>query len=229
MAKPTPSTDPARFEQAIASHRKRVPMRKDEWRDLDAGEREKAFTVADVARVSVIADAWKAMDSAIENGTTFEDFKASVGEKLESEWGKPNAPRLSTIFRTNIMNAYAAGRSQVYTAPAVKRARPYLRFDAIKDDAIDEECDAADGTILPQDDPFWASCTPPLHFNCRCVLTPLSQEDANEEGGVDDEAPDVEAAEGFGRAPSEKGTDWEPTIGDFPAPLGEVLNDKLSR
>jgi SPP1 gp7 family putative phage head morphogenesis protein len=228
MAK-APSADPARFEQAIAAHRARVPMKKSEWRGLNADERERAFTVANVARVSVIADVWRALDSAIAEGKPFDDFKAEVSAKLADEWGAPNAPRVETIFRTNIMESYGAGRASIYTAPAVKRARPYLRFDAIKDDRVDDDCEEADGTVLPQDDPFWENATPPLHFNCRCVLTPLSKEDTDDEGGVDEEAPDVEADEGFGRAPSEKGRDWEPEIKDFPAPLADVLSDKLGR
>lgn len=44
--------------------------------------------------------------------------------------------------------------------------------------------------------------------NCRCVLVPLSAEEAGEEG-IDEEAPDVEADEDFGEAPTKDGQDWD--------------------
>lgn len=226
------SADPKKFDQAVRAHRQRVPMTKADWRRLSDEAKEKAFTVAEVTKVSVIADVWKALDAAIEKGTTLDDFKAEVGQKLEDSWGKPNAPRVETIFRTNLMNAYSAGRAEIYTAPAVKESRPYLRFDAIEDSALDEcdqGCPEANGTTLPQDDPYWETHTPPLHFNCRCVVTPLSKDDVDDSGGLSDKAPDADAADGFGRPPSEGGQDWGATIGDMPPDLAEIVRDRLDK
>ena len=64
--------------------------------------------------------------------------------------------------------------------------------------------------------------------NCRSILVPLSEEEAEEEG-VDTKGPDVEADEGFGRQPSgdEPGSGWEPDAKDYPEPIAEVLEAKL--
>jgi SPP1 gp7 family putative phage head morphogenesis protein len=131
---------------------------------------------------------------------------------------------VSTIFRTNLENAYSAGRHAIYTAPAVKEARPYLRFDAIGDERTCEECSALDGVIRPTDE--WTNLTPPLHFNDRCILTPLSPEEAEDEG-VSDGLPPVEADEGFGGAPSEEGTDWKPDLSDYSMEIADVLRERL--
>lgn len=218
--------DPAKFDAAMRAFRKRVPMTKGEWLDLDRAQREYAFTVAGVSQANMVAQVWDAVDSAIEHGEDLEDFKGRVGELLESEWGRPNAPRVETIFRTNINTAYNAGRHAVFTAPAVKEARPYFRFDTIDDDRRDDECEALDGTILPQDDPFWDANIPPLHFNCRCSFVALTAEEAGEEG-VAPEAPDDQAEEGFGDRPSDVGDDWAPDVRDYPAAVGDVLGDVL--
>jgi SPP1 gp7 family putative phage head morphogenesis protein len=218
--------DPKRFEEAIDAFRKRVPIRKDEWETLTRQEREYAFTVAEVAQADLVTDVYEAIDKAISAGTTLEEFKRDVGAKLEDAWGEPRAARVETIFRTNVLGAYNEGRHAILTAPAVKEARPYWRFDAVEDSRTSDICDELDGTILPADDPFWDSHTPPLHFQCRSVLTPLSEEEATDEG-ENDEAPDAEPDEGFGAAPSREGEDWEPDLSEYPEEIADELGDRL--
>lgn len=216
------SSDPAKFREAMAAFGKRVPMPKAEFEALDQQAREYAFTVAGAAQADLVAEVYEAVGRAIENGTTLDDFKAEVGGKLSEAWGGERPARLETIFRTNVQTAYSEGRHAVFSAPAVKEARPYLRFDTIDDDRRDEDCADCDGVVLPQDDPWWAAHTPPLHFNCRCSFVALSPEEAGEEG-IDKRGPGVEADEGFGGRPSEEGSDWVPDLRDYPAAVGDVL------
>lgn len=135
-----PPADPDRFEEAIAAFRKRVPMTRKEWDDLNEAQREHAFMVSEVATADVVTDVCDAIDKAITEGSTLEDFKENVGDLLESSWGGPRPGRLDTIFRTNVQTAYNAGRHAIFSAPAVKKARPYLRFDGVEDD---RQCFAA--------------------------------------------------------------------------------------
>lgn len=214
--------DPGKFREAIAAFDKRVPMPKAEYDTLDQQAREYAFTVAGAAQADLVAEVYEAIGRAIENGTTVEDFKAEVGGKLAESWGGERPDRLETIFRTNVQSAYSEGRYAVFSAPAVKEARPYLRFETIDDDRRDEDCADCDGTVLPQDDAWWSAHMPPLHPNCRCSFTALSPEEAGEEG-IDTEGPGVEVGEGFGGRPSAEGSDWTPDVGNYPAAVGDVL------
>jgi len=223
-----PAADPGKFDEAIAAWRRRVPMVRSEWDTLADDEKEFAFTVSAVAELGVIAEIWRALDSAIENGDDFDDFKRDVGERLADAWGNERPGALETVFRTNVLGAYSAGRYAIYSAPAAKEARPYLRFDAIHDDRTDDDCEACDDTVLPQDDPWWARNTPPLHFQCRCQVTPLSKDEVDDLDGPDDEGPAVAAADGFGGLPSEEGDDWNPGE-NFPPPLLNILNEKIAR
>jgi uncharacterized protein with gpF-like domain len=113
------------------------------------------------------------------------------------------------------------------TAPTVKKTRPFWRFDAIEDDRTSEICSGINGTILPVDDSFWSDHVPPLHFNCRSQLVPLDLEDVDDEGGADDEAPEIDADEGFGAAPTKEGEDWKPDPDDYPGPIGDELRSRL--
>jgi SPP1 gp7 family putative phage head morphogenesis protein len=232
LVKPHPSvpasSDPAKFAEAVDAFRKRVPLTEGTYDELDAAEREFAFTVAGVAQADLVTDVWEALDRAIADGETLDDFKARVGDMLEEQWGGAAPARVETIFRTNVNAAYNEGRYAVFSAPAVKEARPFFRFDAIDDDRTDEDCAEANGTVLPQDDGFWDAHVPPLHPNCRCTLVALSDEEAADEGVTPDE-PDSEAAEGFGGRPSTEGADWEPDTADYPDAIGAVLDDVLGR
>jgi SPP1 gp7 family putative phage head morphogenesis protein len=217
--------DPAEFEEAVRAFRRRVPMPDWKWDALTQAEREFAFKVAGAAQADLATEAWEAMDRAIAEGTTLDAFKKQVGAQLEAAWGRKDPARLETIFRTNALGAYNAGRHEILSHPEVRKARPYLRFDGIDDDRQTEICAALDGTIRPADDPFWHTHSPPLHFQCRSVLVPLSEEEAEEEG-IDTKGPDVDADDGFGKPPT-VGGDWEPDPKDYPGPIGAQLEEKL--
>jgi SPP1 gp7 family putative phage head morphogenesis protein len=215
-----------RFEAAIEAINKRAPVDRETWDALSRLERENAFTVSRVAQADVLQQVLDAVQSAVEHGTDLEQFKDDVYGQLLESWGGEMPGRLETIFRTNLITAYNEGRHAIISAPTVKRARPYWRFDATMDDRVTDECEELNGTILPADDPFWSSHTPPLHFNCRSILVPLTAEEAGEEG-IDDEAPDVEEDEDFGAAPSKDGEDWRPDLDRFDPEIREELESRL--
>ncbi len=220
-------SDPAKYEEAIAAWRRGDPMPKAQWEKLEDEEREYAFTIAGVAQASIISDAWESIDRAIENGRPFADVKAEMTESLERSWGGEKPGRIETIFRTNVNGAYNAGRHAIFTAPAVKEARPYWRFDLIDDADLCEICQDCKGVILAADDPWWEEHLPPLHFRCRCSFAALSKEEAEDEG-IDADGPDVDVDEGFGAPPAEQGDDWADP-GDYPREIGDVLAGVLDR
>jgi SPP1 gp7 family putative phage head morphogenesis protein len=222
---PAISDDPADFDEAVRAFRKRVPMPDWQWDALTQAEREFAFKVSGVAQADLVTEAWEAIDRALTEGTTLEAFKLEVGGQLEAAWGRADPARLETIFRTNTQSAYNGGRHEILSHPEVKKARPFWRFDGAADARQCDDCDPLDGVILPADDPFWHTHQPPLHHQCRCVITPLSDEEADDEG-VTEDVPNVEVDEGFGRPPS-AGGDWEPDTTTYPEPIRAVIDDRL--
>ena len=200
MAKPLLSSGLSSTDAAIAWFRKRIPIPDAELAELDENAARSAFWVAGVSQLRMVNDIFDALDVALDVGSTLEDFKASVSDKLTRAWGSEQPHRVETIFRTNIQRAYMAGRLREMQDPAVKRLRPLLRYDAIMDEAVCPICDGCDETVLPQDDDFWADHTPPLHHQCRCTLVSLAEDDVEPgEVGLDGDEPD--AHEGFGSPP----------------------------
>lgn len=221
------TADPSKFNEAIRAFRRKLPMSDKAWRALSEAEREYAFMVSHVAQADVIADVWEAIDRAVRDGTTLQEFRVEVAEKLASSWGGEKPGRVETIFRTNVQKAYSEGRYQTYSAPAVRKSHPYLRYDAVLDERTAADCESLDGTILRQDDPFWDRNTPPRHFNCRCTVTAITEDDADEEG-IDDDPPDVDTADGFGIPPGDSGADWSPEPADYPDEIAAILNVRLA-
>lgn len=219
--------DPVNFEEAIAALRRRVPMTDEQFAALEEAEREYAFTVAGVAELDVVADVYEAIERAVEDGTTFEDFEVDVGGQLSGAWGGEDPARLETVFRNNVQTAYNAGRYESATAPAVADERPYWRYDSIVDADTTEICLACNGVVLPADHPWWRTHYPPCHHRCRAMVTTLTQRQA-ERDGITDSPPDIRAMTGFGKAPTDGGRDWAPEPDDYPAPLAAELEDKVA-
>jgi SPP1 gp7 family putative phage head morphogenesis protein len=213
------SADPVNPDDAIAWFRDRLRMTKSEFDALTSRARAQAFTVSGVAKVDVVHDVWKALDDAIANGTDLRAFKEAIGDTLTSAWKGSNIDpsfRLETIFRTNVQNAYSAGRLVAAEDPEVREARPYFLFDAVGDSRTSPACRLLNGVLLRADDPFWAAHTPPMHHRCRSQLITLSEDDALELGGMTAK-PKVVTADGFGSPPHM--STWKPTLTDYPKAL----------
>lgn len=201
MTTPPSPTHPA---AALTWLRDRLAMTPEAFAALEAVAKKRAFTVAGATHLDLIASVQTAIESALEQGTTFEDFKASVGDKLKDEWqGSVAAPaaRLETIYRTNVQSAYQAGRFAEATQPDTLMLRPFWQFDAVADGRTTPECKRANGVVLAASDPWWSRNLPPLHFNCRSTFHPLRRREA-ERLGVTVATPPDGAAEGFGGTPT---------------------------
>lgn len=85
-------------------------------------------------------------------------------------------------------NASAASAAKWQDIEDQKDALPNLRYSAIIDENTSDICLPLNGIVAPIDDPIWATCTPPNHWNCRCVLL---QEDGDATLTPDDRKDDA--------------------------------------
>lgn len=227
------------FKEAIDWHRQRDPLTNEEWRKRQDWYRRRSFTVANVAQLDLVSDVHRAIGKAIEDGTTLEDFKKDVGEKLKTAWaGTVKDPpwRLEVIFRQGTLSAYGAGRYYQASDPAVLKRRPYWGLLVVLDGRTTEKiCKPLAGTILPASDPWWRVHIPPLHMFCRTVLATYTEEQAKKKGITAKPSLDP-AQEGFGLAPDAiesdgpTGSKWFASkIEKAPRKLGEVAESKQSR
>jgi len=82
--------------------------------------------------------------------------------------------RLENISRTEFSKAYNTGRNAVMFDPDVDVITG-VQFSAIMDHRTTEICQAWDGIVFDKDDAASiASKTPPLHYQCRSMLVPVT-------------------------------------------------------
>ena len=163
------------------------------WQDVFAAEHEAALTVAKMADLDLLADVGEALNQALVEGQTLAQFREALVPKLMKAgwWGEQlqedpltgrthvvqlgSARRVETIFRTNMMTAYAAGEWAQIEETA--ESAPYLMYDAVDDNRTREQHRAWDGVTLRWDDPWWRTHRPPNGWQCRCSVIQLGPRD----------------------------------------------------
>lgn len=104
--------------------------------------------------------------TALRAGTGIKAFIENVQAMLvRNGLGAANPFRLETIFRTNLNQAYTAGRLAQIEHPDVAPVFQWLQYNAIMDSRVRPEHAAMNGKVFRRDDPIWKTWTPPNGFN----------------------------------------------------------------
>lgn len=178
-------------EQAIRFFQAKGLKTSFDWRDMLHEEHTRAFTVAKMMDMDMLADVRSAVERAIANGTTLHKFREDLEPMLKAKgwWGAQeirdpvtgkittaqlgSPRRLKTIFDTNMGTAYSAGKWK--QIEATSKTFPYLMYDAVNDGRTRPQHRAWDNLVLRFDDPWWKTHYPPNGWNCRCSVIQLSQ------------------------------------------------------
>lgn len=182
-----------------------------DWRDMWNADHARAFTVAKVSQLDVLADIRTAVDDALRNGTSFAEFQKQLRPELQKKgwWGEKeladpetgevkkvqlgSARRLRIIYDTNLRTAHAAGKWE--RIQDRKKALPYLRYIPRTDgDNRRKEHQALRDTVLPVDDPFWDTFYPPNGWGCACSVQQVNDRMLKSLGlSVNSKAPKIPA------------------------------------
>jgi len=182
------------FTEAIAYFRKKLNIPTETWQDIWQEEHDIAFVVAGATKADLLDDLRQAVEKAIAEGTTRDEFRKDFDQIVEKHgWsykGDRNW-RTDVIYGTNLRVAYAAGRYEQMTEPSVVQARPYwmwMHGDSPHPRPLHK---ALDGKVFPANSEFWNTMYPPSGWGCRCQAVSLSQRDVDRRGGVVEHPPKV--------------------------------------
>lgn len=144
--------------------------------------KEKAFWASGVMEETLLKDAKAVLMQALHNG----EATAETMHKIQDVWlpylgdetiiedeQQLTAPRLETIVRTNVTDAYNNGRLVEMRDPDLEGFISGVEYSAIIDTRTTELCRHLDGKVFRPDDPDLDKFTPPNHFNCRSILVPV--------------------------------------------------------
>lgn len=185
-------------EEALRFFREKGLAASFDWRDVFQEEHAHAFTVAKGMTRDVLETIRAAVDAAIKEGLTIDQFRERLQPLLEQQgwWGKRvmadpltgelqtvqlgSPRRLRTIFDVNLRSAYAAGRWQ--RVEQTKSAFPYLRYVQIKRPTERPEHALWHGTVLPVDHPWIDQHYPPCGWGCECRMMQVSERQLKRHG-----------------------------------------------
>lgn len=144
---------------------------------------EKAVHISGVLKDRLLGQAKEILLTAVKNGepmaTTIQKlndlFDPYVGDATVLVDGEAIAAyRLETIVRTNATEAFNQGRLVAARDPEIVRFMTGMEFSAVLDGRTTEVCANLDGKIFRMGDSDLSRLAPPLHFNCRSILVPVT-------------------------------------------------------
>jgi len=179
------------FKEAVAAFRLRlgnlVPTAR--WDDLWQEQHDRAFMVAGATKADLLADLAAAVEKAIAQGTSLEEFRRDFRKIVEERgwhgWTGEGtkageAWRTRVIYRTNMRVSYAAGRMAQLVEGGFT-LWVYRHGGSVEPRIIHL---GWDGLVLPPEHPFWATHAPPNGWGCSCyVVGADSFEGAQDLGG----------------------------------------------
>lgn len=168
------------FKEAINFFRNKVSIPAEVWNDLWLDMHSQGFMIAGAIKGDLISDIRDAVDQAISSGLTLAEFRQQWDAIVERHGWSYNGGRnwrTRIVYETNTRQAYNAGRWQQVTDPDVLKTRPYLAYrhgDSIRPRPLHL---AWNGTVLPADDPWWATHSPQNGWGCKCKIFSAGERD----------------------------------------------------
>lgn len=162
------------FVEAIESLRDRVGLDPETFIQLEADARSRAFRVAGVWDMDLLAVLHTNLVRTITNGETVRDFRLRVLPQMADRagWTGENPWHSNVVFYQNFAMAHAAGRFRQYDDLEIS----YWRFTAHGDTC--EICEPFVGKVYRTTDTRYV---PPLHFFCDCIDEVVFQEELRDD------------------------------------------------
>ncbi len=164
-----------------------------DYRDVWKEEHARAFTVAKAMNKDLLHDLRQAVDKALANGETLDDFQKGIDGTLQGygwtgfslsadgtliELGTPR--RLKTIYDTNMRTARATGQWE--RIQRSKKTQPFLIYQLGPSREHRPEHTDWNGLVLKADDAWWDSHYPPNGWGCKCHVRQMSKAEAETAG-----------------------------------------------
>jgi hypothetical protein len=172
------------FSEQIAFFKRKLNVKTDAWTDVYGAAHDHEFMVAGANRDDLLADLRKAVERAIADGGTLQDFRkdfASIVARYGWSYKGGFEWRTRVIFETNLRSSYMAGRFQQLMA--MRETHPYWQY--VHSDVVDEPREehlAWDGMILRWDDPWWITHFPINAWGCQCSVIARTEDDLRRMG-----------------------------------------------
>lgn len=184
------------FAEQINYHRAKLNLPTKSYADILGEEHDHAFVVAGANRLDILADFRAAVDKAIIDGTTLEEFRKDFDDivaKYGWDYKGGRNWRSRTIYDTNLYGSYQAGRYEQLMA--IRHLKPYWEYRHHPEESKGKpraNHAAWHGLVLHWSDSFWLTHFPINGYNCHCEVFAHSKRDLERNGLSIGTAPTIE-------------------------------------
>ncbi|MBS9780884.1 MAG: hypothetical protein KGV56_00140 [Gammaproteobacteria bacterium] len=181
------------FVEQLRFFKAKVNLPTETYHDTVGQQHNDAFVVAGANRQDMIDDFREAVNAAIEDGETIEQFRERFDEivgKYGWDYNGGRNWRSRIIYETNLYSSYQAGRYE--QQKDLTDILPYWRYvhnDSLHPRPVHQSWH---GKVLRADDPWWNTHYPINAYNCHCTVEALDDDDLQVEGWTLSEAPPIE-------------------------------------
>jgi hypothetical protein len=185
------------FAEAIQFFRGKDLIPTERWTDIWKEGHDTGFMVAGAMKADLLADLKAAVDKAIAQGTTLEEFRRDFDRIVKARgwtgWTGEGSEagvawRTKVIYETNLRTAYQAGRwAQVQ---ALKRVNPYLIYRH-SDLSVHPRPPhkSWDGLVVEVDSEWVKTHWPPNGWGCKCRMFSIGPRDLAKLGKTGPDTP----------------------------------------
>ena len=181
---------PSSFEEAADFLRSKPVVAKQVFMRLLPELRARAFTVAGLEAADDLRTVRDEI-ARLPQGARWGDAKDNIIGLLVAHTEEDSVAanrHAELLLRMQGFQSYSAARYDL--AMETRDEMGFLMYNSREDSRVRPEHDALDGLVLPVDDVFWSTHTPPWDWGCRCYITQISSA----------EFAKIKAGEAYGRA-----------------------------
>ncbi|MGO2354645.1 MAG: PBECR2 nuclease fold domain-containing protein [Marinomonas foliarum] len=190
-----PSYGSRPFQESIDYFKKKMPLPTNGWEDVYAEQHDTAFMVSGANKTAIVEDFATAIQGAIENGETLQDFRNRFDDIVKTHGWDYNGTRgwrSKLIYTTNVRQAYNAGREAQFADPEYQKVFPYMEYRHSGAEHPRLLHKSWDRMVLRADDPWWNAHSPSNGYGCNCKKFPKSERGMRKLGkATPDKAPPV--------------------------------------
>ncbi|WP_282803045.1 phage head morphogenesis protein [Bombella apis] len=181
--------------EAISFFRQKNLVPTERWGEVMNEAHARGFAVAGAAGQALLTDMKAAINSALTDGRTLQEFQRDFEQIAKThKWDYNGSPgwRARIIYSTNLATAYSAGQFAQLDTDEARDIFPCWEY-------VHHECQhprldhlAWSGLVLRNDDPWWTTHYPPNGWRCHCTVRPVSRSEMKSRGLVVNKAPPLD-------------------------------------
>lgn len=186
------------FTEGIEYFNDKAPLPTNGWQDVYGPQHDRAFMVAGANKIAIVEDFATAIQVAMENGETLEEFRGRFDDIVTRHgWDYKGSRgwRSRLIYETNIRQSYNAGRERQMNDPAYRERFPYMEYRHSGAENFRPLHKKWNNLVLRADDPWWQVHSPSNGYGCKCKKFPRSSRWMRRQGRSVDQAPEDEFRE----------------------------------